>query len=97
MAKDQAFGALIIVICAILAVAFVLGMFLYDPYLRSILNVGLPENVRFWIVATPVTVGFVGILGIGAWIGFTMATTPPPKPIEELIDESVTQEETSET
>jgi hypothetical protein len=97
MAKDQAFGALIIVICAILAVAFVLGMFLYDPYLRSILNVGLPENVRFWIVATPVTVGFVGILVVGAWIGFTMATTSTPKPIEELIDESATQEKTSET
>jgi hypothetical protein len=97
MAKDQAFGVLIIVICAILAVAFVLGLFLYDPYLHSILNMGLPENVRFWIVATPVTVGFVGILGVGAWIGFTMAATPSPKPMEELIDESVTHEKTSET
>jgi len=34
--------------------------------------------------------GFIavgGILAIGAWIGWTMATTPPPKPIEELEEE----------
>jgi predicted DNA-binding transcriptional regulator len=24
---------------------------------------------------------------IGAWIGWTMATTPPPKPIEEITTE----------
>jgi len=24
---------------------------------------------------------------IGAWIGWTMATTPPPKPIEEITAE----------
>jgi len=31
--------------------------------------------------------GFVavaGVLGILAWIGYTLATTPPPKPIEEI-------------
>jgi len=24
------------------------------------------------------------VLGILAWIGYTLATTPPPKPIEEI-------------
>jgi len=31
--------------------------------------------------------GFIavaGVLGILAWIGYTLATTPPPKPIEEI-------------
>jgi predicted DNA-binding transcriptional regulator len=31
--------------------------------------------------------GFVavaGVFGILAWIGYTLATTPPPKPIEEI-------------
>ena len=31
--------------------------------------------------------GFVavaGVLGILAWIGYTLAVTPPPKPIEEI-------------
>jgi predicted DNA-binding transcriptional regulator len=39
------------------------------------------------VVAIPVFVGFVAILGIGAWIGWTMATTPSPKPIEEMASE----------
>ncbi|PIU58843.1 transcriptional regulator, partial [Candidatus Bathyarchaeota archaeon CG07_land_8_20_14_0_80_47_9] len=34
----------------------------------------------------------VGILLIGAWIGWTMATTPPPKPIEEITAENKTEE-----
>jgi predicted DNA-binding transcriptional regulator len=29
-------------------------------------------------------VGVALILGILAWIGYTMATTPPPEPIEEI-------------
>jgi len=28
--------------------------------------------------------GFIVILAIGVWIGWTMTTTPPPKPIEEI-------------
>jgi len=44
-------------------------------------------DVRFWVVAIPVLVAFVGIMAIGAWIGWTMATTPPPKPIEEITSE----------
>ncbi len=31
--------------------------------------------------------GFIavaGVFGILAWIGYTLATTPPPKPIEEI-------------
>jgi predicted DNA-binding transcriptional regulator len=31
-------------------------------------------------------------MGIGAWIGWTMATTPPPKPIEEITSEMETEE-----
>jgi len=45
---------------------------------------------QFWAVALPVIVG-VCVLGfIAMWIGWTMATTPPPTPIEET---PVTQEE----
>jgi len=29
-------------------------------------------------------VAVTGILAIFAWIGYTLATTPPPKPIEEI-------------
>jgi len=30
------------------------------------------------------TVAIAGVFGILAWIGYTLATTPPPKPIEEI-------------
>ena len=92
MGKDQIIGALILIVCAVVIVGYLAGLFLYDPYIISMLNVGSAVNVRFWLIATPVLVGFVAILGIGAWIGYTMATTPAPKPIEEISAETKTEE-----
>ena len=40
-----------------------------------------------WTMLLLQLTGFVAvaaILGILAWIGYTLATTPPPKPIEEI-------------
>ena len=46
-----------------------------------------------WLLASPyyqlilqltAFVAVAGVLGILAWIGYTLATTPPPKPIEEI-------------
>ena len=40
-----------------------------------------------WTILLLQITGFVAvaaILGILAWIGYTLATTPPPKPIEEI-------------
>lgn len=45
------------------------------------------SNVQFWTIALPVMIAFVAIMGIGGWIGWTMATTPPPKPIEDITSE----------
>jgi hypothetical protein len=68
MSKDQALGAVILVVCALLAVAFLGLLFFYDPYIASLLNVGAAADVRFWLIATPVTLAFVAIMVIGAWI-----------------------------
>jgi predicted DNA-binding transcriptional regulator len=51
-------------------------------------------DVRFWIVTVPVFITFIAVMCVGAWIGWTMATTPPPKPIEEIA--SATEEKTEE-
>lgn len=93
MSKDQAIGAAIVVICLILALAFIGLLFLYDPYIASFLNLGKAADVRFWLIATPVAVAFVAILAIGAWIGWTMLTTKAPKPIEEITTETETETE----
>ncbi len=55
----------------------------------------------FAIIVLKLT-GFIavaGIFGIIAWIGYTLATTPPPKPIEEIekeIEEELKRLESSE-
>lgn len=90
MSKDQAIGAIIVAVCVFVALAFVGLLFLYDPYIASWLNLGAAADVRYWLIAAPVAIAFVAILAIGAWIGYTMATTPAPKPIEEIITEPET-------
>jgi len=84
--KDQGIGAVILVGC-------LLGIVIYF---------WLVFFTGFWDIVLKLT-GFIavgGILGIGAWIGWTMATTPPPKPIEdiekEIEEESSAEEETEE-
>jgi lysylphosphatidylglycerol synthetase-like protein (DUF2156 family) len=84
LSKDQAIGAVIVAACLIVALAFIGLLFLYDPYISNIINLGSAANVHFWLIATPVAIAFVALLAIGSWIGYTMATTPAPKPIEEI-------------
>lgn len=93
VSKDQAIGGLIFIVCVVIAIGYIAGLFLYDPWIKDWLNLEWSTGgVRYWLVAVPVLIAFVAILGIGAWIGWTMATTPPPKPIEE-IEAEVTKEE----
>jgi hypothetical protein len=87
MSKDQAIGGAILVVCVVVALAYVGLLFLYDPYIISFVNIGSQGAVQFWLIAAPVAIAFIAILGIGGWIGYTMATTPPPKPIEEITTE----------
>nr|MDO8080793.1 hypothetical protein [Candidatus Freyarchaeota archaeon] len=49
----------------------------------SILN-WIPVPPRFLSVAIPIWLAVTLILVIAAWIGYTMMTTPPPVPLEEL-------------
>jgi predicted DNA-binding transcriptional regulator len=88
MSKDQAIGVAIAAVCLILVLAFVGLLFLHDPYIANVINIGAAADVRFWLVATPVAIAFIAIMAIGAWIGWTMTTTPPPKPIEEITAET---------
>lgn len=69
-----------VVIC--LLVLVVAGLFIW--------GLTLPDW-RFWTVAVPVAVGFLGVLALGFWIGWTMASTkvelPPPQTAEKPADE----------
>ncbi len=70
MSKDQAlgFGMMIISIVVILIYGWLVFL---SEYALLILKL-----TGFIAVA--------GVFGILAWIGYTLASTPPPKPIEEI-------------
>ncbi|MGD0407089.1 MAG: hypothetical protein ABSB10_10635 [Candidatus Bathyarchaeia archaeon] len=87
VSKDQAIGGAILLVCVVVAVVYLVALFGYGQLIQPWLNIGSVAGVRFWLIAVPVFVAFVAILFIGAWIGWTMATTPPPKPIEEITTE----------
>jgi predicted DNA-binding transcriptional regulator len=85
LSKDQAIGAAILAICILVSVFYVVTLF-YPQWLNVFGMQITQANAQFWVIAVPILIVFIAILGIGAWIGWTMATTPPPKPIEEITD-----------
>lgn len=92
--KDQAIGALIFLVCVLAAIGYVVVL-VAPQYVAQILLGDSSKWVRlqFWAVAVVVLIAFLAVMFIGAWIGWTMATTPPPKPIEELELEEEEKEE----
>ncbi|MEM0020614.1 MAG: transcriptional regulator [Fervidicoccaceae archaeon] len=70
MVRDKAIGISLLAISALVIVLYAYLVFLttYDILLLKLTG--------FLAIA--------GIFGILAWIGYTLATTPPPKPIEEI-------------
>jgi len=94
VSKDQAIGWIIFLVCVIVMIGYVVALF-FPKELGDLLMLEITDvyHARLWLVAIPVLIAFVAILAIGAWIGWTMATTPPPKPIEEFEVEEKEEEE----
>jgi predicted DNA-binding transcriptional regulator len=84
VSKDQAIGWIIFLVCVIVIIGYVVTLFGYEQIVQPYLDLGSVADIRFWLVAVPVLIAFVAVLAIGAWIGWTMGTTPPPRPIEEM-------------
>lgn len=72
MDSDRSIGAGIIIVCIVAAIAF------FGP-----LVVDFPWGFALAVRAV-VSIGFLVLLGIGGWIGWTMASTPSPEPVEDL-------------
>jgi predicted DNA-binding transcriptional regulator len=73
MAKDRAIGAALVV-GAVVGV-FVYGFLLFYPF-------GANSKIALYTLEITAFVAVVGILAILGWIGYVMATTPPPVPLE---------------
>ena len=85
MASDKLLGGLILI-----GAIVVLGVYAW------LIIAGL----SWWAFFIVSTVAVVGVMGIIAWIGYTMATTPAPtpiEPIEELTAEKNTEQTTEKT
>jgi len=68
MDKDQILGAVILV-------GSIAGILVYGALLYYF---------PIWTLQVSAFLAVALVLGIMAWIGYTLATTPPPKPIEEI-------------
>jgi len=79
MRKDQAEGALLVLVAIVVIVVYLWLVFF--PYFPAGL---LPPGVDILVLKLTGAVAVVVVFGILAWIGYTLATTPPPKPIEEI-------------
>jgi predicted DNA-binding transcriptional regulator len=87
VSKDQGIGGAILAVCVIVILGF-LALVLFPGQIASLLGLSiLGDTLRLYTVVVLVSIAFIAILAIGAWIGWTMATTPPPKPIEEITTE----------
>jgi hypothetical protein len=86
VSKDQSIGGVILIVCLIIALFYTVTLF-YPDWMINIGWASDKGSVQFWLIAIPVFIAFIAIMAIGAWIGLTMATTPPPKPIEEITKE----------
>ncbi|MFQ5711168.1 MAG: hypothetical protein ACE5GD_05230 [Candidatus Geothermarchaeales archaeon] len=94
MSRDKALGLVVIVICIVVFV-FYTYYALVAPAIGNVL--ALPLIPHIWVLAIPIWLAITIILLIGAWIGWTLLTTPAPEPIEALEEtEASAEEETGE-
>jgi len=70
LSRDQLIGILLVIVSVIIIVVYSY-LILFTAYWEIIVKLTL-------------VIAVIGICGIFSWIGYTLATTPPPKPIEEI-------------
>jgi len=82
MNKDTAIGVGILA-ASIIVIAVYLWLIFLPPL----------AGVDLLLLKLTGSVAVAAVFGILAWIGYTLATTPPPKPIEEIEKEIETETE----
>jgi len=75
MPSDKAVGWGLVAVSLAVIVFYAVGLFA-----PSLIRPGIDQL----LVKVTVFAAVAAVFGILAWIGYTLATTPPPKPIEEI-------------
>ena len=78
MNRDQVIGAGLTLVSAIVIIVY--GVLMFKPPSWTIL--GMTTDI--FLLKLTGFIAVLGVFGILGWIGYTLATTPPPKPIEEI-------------
>lgn len=80
--NDKSLGALIIISSLLIMVVYFIWVF--GPILG--LSSWISQAVSDWAFKLPVILAVYALLVIVLWIGYTMATTPPPLPLERPLE-----------
>ncbi|UYP47291.1 hypothetical protein NEF87_003576 [Candidatus Lokiarchaeum ossiferum] len=94
MGKDKAFGIVILLIGLAMSVLYII----WGPL--DLINDGATTGIWAffdwrWAVVVPMTLAVIMIGLLAMWIGYSMITTPPPVPLEELEEELEAEEAAS--
>jgi len=85
--RDKIYGLLIFLVALVLLVYLAVAdtMIIFAGGSKDFYAIKWPIFFGPWVyVVAPLLLAEVLIFGIAAWIGWTMMTTPPPVPLEEL-------------
>ena len=84
---ERTIGAIILVVSILVAIGYALWTF--AEFLQSILPGIIPPQLVYiseWAIKLPVILIVYAFLSTVMWIGYTMATTPVPKPLERPLE-----------
>ncbi len=101
MAKDKILGIVLLVLGVLIVVAFtIMGPVdlifhnLYGPEVTQWWD-AIPGFQWEWALMIPIYIVVLLVCVVLFWIGYSMITTPPPVPLEELEEELEREEEAS--
>jgi len=72
MNRDKAVGLALLVVSVVIIIAYAYVMF------------ATPTQYALFLLKLTGVAAVAVVFGILAWVGYALATTPPPKPIEEI-------------
>jgi hypothetical protein len=96
MGKDKAFGFTILLLGVLMIIFYIFWgplSLIYDLTGNLSGLSGLFSVLKWqWALMVPIFLGVVLFGLLAAWIGYSMITTPPPVPLEELEEELEAEE-----
>jgi len=82
--NDKSLGSLIVAVSVVIMVGYFVWAF--APILGPAVTSWISPEMNEWAYRLPVILAVYMMLLIVAWIGYTMATTPPPIPLESPLE-----------